>query len=547
MFNPTELIIRAYPVPLSEFNLEETANKTIIACPKAPLEAVKVGKAVSIPSGEFDVSTILEQLPDHFQPEIVNLSARNMSFIPRGLEKIKCPKVMKIGDTFHWGDGSLSGIIEYCKALHCDYHWVYQGVQHLHFFVEAGLKNVFWLPGTPVIKHYIPQTKEFKPYDVIFRGSQSEVHLHRSRLLKFLQNSGVNIDIQQKPYIECLENYTQSKIVFNCSLNGDTNRRVYEVLMAGGFLLTDRLSPHSGLFSLFKEGIHLECYGNERELLEKIDFYLKNPERAEQIAVAGHQKLTEFYNRHTVQQKFYNFVLKGEIEPPFLLEHDKRVLHISQNRSEKEFNIRLKVYEIIQEIHRINSQVELLYWKGNNKELLSDLADLPRLKITYSHSSTALFEIESWCSKVGIQDQILLENSPLEKQFQIILVDLPDTSDAIKPLLLEIQEQVAKSGLLFVIGDTKNYKIRILNWLTKSRGFRSVSLCALGSHQELGGGACLVYQNLSKSSKVYQSKQKYELFINKLSFQAKMRLQLRSLPLVLQLNKFVNSFLLKKR
>nr|WP_155748644.1 glycosyltransferase [Scytonema sp. UIC 10036] len=532
---------------MNEFNLEDTANKTIVACPQAPQEAVKAGKAVSIPSGEFDVSLILEQLPDHFQAEIVNLSARNMSFLPRGLEKIKCPKVMKIGDTFHWGDGSLSGIIAYCKALQCDYHWVYQGVQHLHFFVEAGLKNVFWLPGTPVIKHYIPQRKEMKPYDVVFRGSQSEVHFQRSRLLKFLQNAGVNIDIQQKPYIECLEDYTQSKIVFNCSLNGDTNRRVYEVLMAGGFLLTDRLSPQSGLFSLFKEGIHLECYGNEKELLEKIDFYLKNPERAEQIAVAGHQKLTEFYNQQTVQQKFYNFVLKGELEPPFLLEHDKRVMHISSNRSEKEFNIRLKIYEIIQEIHRLNSQIKILYWKGNNKEILSDLADLPRLKITYSNSLTALAEMKSWCSKVGIQDQVSLENSPLEKQFQIILLDLPDTPEQIKHLLLEVQDKVTKSGLLFAIGDTKNYKIRILNRLARARGFRCVSLCALGSHQVLGSGACLVYQNLSKSSKVSQSKPKHELFINKLSFQAKMRLQLRSLPLVLQLKKFTNSFLLKKR
>ncbi|MEC4816814.1 MAG: glycosyltransferase, partial [Scytonema sp. PMC 1069.18] len=334
MFKPKELFLRAYPVPLSEFNLEDKDDQNIIACPKPPIEAVKAGKAISVPSGQFDVCVILKQLDD-FQPELVNLSARNMNFIPRGLEKIKCPKVMKIGDTFHWGDGSLSGIINYCQTLQCDYHWVYQGVQHLHFFIEAGLKNVFWLPGTPVIHHYVPQKSTLKTYDIVFRGSQSELHVHRSRLLKFLQSSGVNIDIQKKPYIECLEDYAKSQIVFNCGLNGDTNRRVFEVLMAGGFLLTDRLTPQSGLFHLFQEGIHLECYGNEGELLEKINFYLKNPDKAEQIALAGHQKLINCYNQQIIKQKFYRYIFKGEIEPIFLLEHDKRVLYTRQNRDEK--------------------------------------------------------------------------------------------------------------------------------------------------------------------------------------------------------------------
>ncbi|GAA6621734.1 glycosyltransferase [Scytonema sp. NUACC26] len=548
MFKPKELFIRGYSIPLSDsnlFNLEDPEDQSIVACPQPPIEAVKAGKAVSVPSGEFDISVILEQLPNSFQPEIVNLSARNMNFIPRGLERIKCPKVMKIGDTFHWSDGSLKGIIQYCQTLQCDYHWVYQGVQHLHFFVEAGLKNVFWLPGTPVIEHYIPQNKESKSYDIIFRGSQSELHVHRSRLVKFLQNSKVNIDIQSKPYIECLEDYANSRIAFNCGLNGDTNRRVFEVMMAGGFLLTDRLSSQSGLFSLFQEGVHLECYENEGELLHKIKFYLKNPDKAEKIAAAGHQKLIDCYSQQTVRQKFYRYILEGKIEPPFLLEHDKRVLYINRNGDHKKFSIRLQVYELIQEIHRLNPQIKLLYWKGVNQEMVSDLADLPRLDITYFNLKEAVIEMEAWCSKVGVKDQVHLEYLPSLQKFQIVLLDLPDTLAAIKQLLLEVEPKIANSGFLLIVGDTKRQTKRILNLLARLRGFIPVSLCVAGSQQPLGVGACFVYQKLARGGQVSQESTP-KLFVNKLSLKAKVRMQLRSLPLVRQAKKFVKSFLLKK-
>jgi spore maturation protein CgeB len=34
--------------------------------------------------------------------------------------------------------------------------------------------------------------------------------------------------------------YNAAQITFNCSLNGDRNMRIFEVMAAGGFLVTDR-------------------------------------------------------------------------------------------------------------------------------------------------------------------------------------------------------------------------------------------------------------------------------------------------------------------
>ncbi|NEO93614.1 MAG: glycosyltransferase family 1 protein [Moorea sp. SIO3G5] len=534
-----ELRIISGPVSISQFNLNrlgENDPQILTACPNPPPEAVKAGKAIPVPMGEFSIDIILDKLPSDFYPDLVQMSARNMHFMPRGLDKLTCPKVIKIGDTFHWGDGSLSGIIKYCQSFDCDYHWVYQGVQHLHFFVEAGLKNVFWLPGTPVIDHYVPQKKEAKSYDIIFRGSQSSLHVYRSNLLKFLQDNGVKIDISRKPYVESLEDYSKSRIVLNCGLNGDTNRRIFEVIMAGGFLLTDRLSPQSGLFSLFEEGVHLECYDSENELLDKIEFYLKHPEQAEKIAIAGHQKLIDCYSQQAIQQKFYRYILQGEIEPPFRLEHDTRVLHINQPIEEKKFVIRLKIYELIQEIHRLNSRIKLLYWKGRNKELLSDLADLPRLDITYANTTEALADVKTWCSKVEVKDQVQLQSLPLEltggKQFQMVMVDLPDKLLSIKELLLEIEPQLPESGFLLVVGKATIFTKVMLSILARWSGLLPIRICAANSHHQLGVEACLVYQKLTRPSQAHLVKSTPKLFVPKLSFKAKVSQVLSSLPLV---------------
>ena len=534
---------------VSKINLKKLENNApyiIYACPKPPVEAVKAGRAIDVPLGEFSVDMILEQLPNGFYPDLIQMSARNMSFIPRGLEKFKCPKLMKIGDTFHLGDGSLTSIIEYCKLFQCDYHWVYQGVQHLHFFVEAGLRNVFWLPGTPVIDHYIPQKQESKPYDIIFRGSQSEQHVYRSKLLTFLQNSGINIDISRKPYTECLEDYTKSNIVFNCGLNSDSNRRIFEVLMAGGFLLTDRLSAQSGLFSLFQEGVDLECYGDENELLQKIDFYLNNPQKAEQIALSGHRKLIDCYNQQAMRQKLYRYVLQGEIEAPFRLEHDKRVLHIDKLRNKKVFDVRLKVYELIQEIHRLNSRIKLLYWKGANKELLSDLADLPRLDITYANSSEALADIENWCVKVGVKQQVHLQDLYSDQnnlsQFQMILADLPDNLAGLEQLGQQIEANIAESGFLLIVGKPQSWKKQIINAFFKKYRLLPVNLCFENSNRELGVEACLVYQKITLALSSFHSlDSETKLFVSKLNRKAKMKNYLSAVPLLNRIKKSIRN------
>ena len=96
------------------------------------------------------------------------------------------------------------------------------------------------------------------------------------------------------PREEISEVYSQSKIVFNTSINDDLNMRVFEALASGSMLLTDRIN--NGQSELFKHGSHLVEYSSDEELLQAAEYYLSHEAEREQIAGAGHDLALD---RHT--------------------------------------------------------------------------------------------------------------------------------------------------------------------------------------------------------------------------------------------------------
>lgn len=374
--NPSRrvLIILPYVVPMTMFDLAERGNSVIVACLNPPKDLIKAGKAVSIPSKVFDAQVLIDQLPFDWSPDIVQISARNMAYRPKNLHKFNCPTVLKLGDINHWGNGSLSEMVEYAKALNCDFNWSYQSTQQLHFFLEAGLKNVFWIPATMGMPLPKLSSANKKRFDVVFRGSLNKVHSRRKSYLDFLVSQGVNVDIGHATYQQSLQDYSESIISFNCSGNGDFNRRIFEVMLAGGFLLTDRLTKYTGLFELFEESIHLECYGDEIELLDKVQYYLKYPEKAEAIAIQGHQRIMQCYSPEMSKKIFDDIVTKKKIDPIFFLGHDPRVL---LDRQPYDHLVkRMKFYELVQELQAINSHLDVLIIGLENNRMISDLMDL---------------------------------------------------------------------------------------------------------------------------------------------------------------------------
>jgi hypothetical protein len=88
--------------------------------------------------------------------------------------------------------------------------------------------------------------------------------------------------------------YSSSKIVFNKSIGGDVNMRVFEALAAGALLITDRIG--NGLDHLLTEGVHYVGYDTVEEAVEQIDRYLADEPARARIADAGQALLQ---TRHT--------------------------------------------------------------------------------------------------------------------------------------------------------------------------------------------------------------------------------------------------------
>ena len=79
--------------------------------------------------------------------------------------------------------------------------------------------------------------------------------------------------------------------------NKDLNYRFLEILASGGFLL----SPKNDVTSLyFEDGKEFDSYVNDVDLIDKIDFYLKNVNIAQLISSKGRKNLVSnhsFYDR----------------------------------------------------------------------------------------------------------------------------------------------------------------------------------------------------------------------------------------------------------
>lgn len=80
--------------------------------------------------------------------------------------------------------------------------------------------------------------------------------------------------------------YFNSRVNLNITIQGDSNLnyRVFEVLASRGFLLTDNMAELKDMFEISRE---LDVYNNIDDLIDKINFYLKNRDIAEKIGLLG--------------------------------------------------------------------------------------------------------------------------------------------------------------------------------------------------------------------------------------------------------------------
>jgi len=204
-----------------------------------------------------------------------------LGLIPFGLDTCPVPTACVISDVHRNLDARKS------LARLFDYVFLYQK-HYLTHFSEHPRQAVHWMP-------YACDTEFFRDLslprdlDVAFVGQLFGPQSRRRRVLQRLaQRYRIN---EQRYYLqsEIPEVYSRAKIILNVPVGDDLNFRFFEALSCGALLLTSR--SHNGQDELFSENIHYVAYGDDEELYEKIEFYLRHKEARMEIAATGYQEV----------------------------------------------------------------------------------------------------------------------------------------------------------------------------------------------------------------------------------------------------------------
>lgn len=164
---------------------------------------------------------------------------------------------------------------------------------------------VVWLPHACDPEFHKGNRDAKKEYDVTFVGNWGPAHQRRILLLSTMQHN-VKMNIKKNLwYKDVTSEYEKSHIVWNCSLNGDLNMRVFEMLASGAMLITDRVDENGGS-TFFTDGCHLKFYRNENEMVEQVRFYLAHANQKNIIAASGQD---EVLSKHTYDHRVQEYIL----------------------------------------------------------------------------------------------------------------------------------------------------------------------------------------------------------------------------------------------
>jgi len=135
-------------------------------------------------------------------------------------------------------------------------------------------------------------------YDASFIGN---IYGNRAELLS-------KLDVPVKVINNAFSNshsieVSKSKINLNMCTSDGASDRVYKIMAAKGFLITD---DWPGREDIFIDGEHCVIFKDAEDLNQKINYYLKNPEEAKKIAEKGYKEVQKF-NRLSWAKQIVSF------------------------------------------------------------------------------------------------------------------------------------------------------------------------------------------------------------------------------------------------
>ncbi|MDP6590533.1 MAG: glycosyltransferase [Alphaproteobacteria bacterium] len=389
-------------------------------------------QSIKSPKGRYDLAALLKALPGEQAPEAIIVSADATALNePTNLAAFDCPKVALLADTHHLAR-PLRNALAYLADEAFDFHIALYNLHHAHFFTEYGLANLHWLPGLTVTQYDAPRPSE-TVREIIFAGQRGKYHPRRNRMLDAIEAHGHPLRVVECPARQAAALYTRARITLNCSLNGDLNMRVHEALGAGGFLLTDKLSPQSGMDRLFRDGEHLVLYESPDGLIEKIEHYLDRPDAAAAIARRGHEHYMQCFSAERMIARLWDILFGGKPDPLSDIGIDRRTA-TPVTMSRDRMMVRAKLYEFVQELHRVEESVSVLVLPGVDPHMVSDIADLARVELYFSDADKPDEAARALFMRAGVAAQLRhIGEAEARNASWDVLIAPADLADRIKP------------------------------------------------------------------------------------------------------------------
>ena len=200
-----------------------------------------------------------------------------------------------------------------------------QGTEAIELLTRAGIRGAQWLPMAcdPDVHHPVECSfSDQKKYgsDLVFVGSY---YPGRAALFEKMVDfdlsiwgPGWNALNHASPLRRCIRGahtnpaewlkiYSASKIILATHFHDPQNNfpvyqaspRVFEALACEAFVICD---DQRDVFSLFKDGQHIVCFHDSKELIEQITYFLAHPQEHKEIAACGRQAVLE---RHTYRHR----------------------------------------------------------------------------------------------------------------------------------------------------------------------------------------------------------------------------------------------------
>lgn len=459
--------------PASYMAPPRLSDDQIVCGPDWPDDLSPDGRVLSLktPLGEYDINSVLQRIPGDQQPDaivcLVDASWRNQ---PRNLAAFPGLKALLIADTHHL-QSPLIGMLQYVAGEVYDRIVFLYDRHHVDFFRSAGLDNVFWFPGLTLPHNDATvraARKSRRVAQVAFVGQVGKHHPRRAHLVEAMKLCKLPLALKQLSQKDALAHYGASLLGFNASLNGDLNLRALEILSSGAALITDRLSPESGLAQLWTEGRDVLTYSCADELVERIEHALAHPRETEAIGAAGAKWFDTHFNAQRRRDDFAALLVDGRHPEAFALP-SRESTRIFLGGNTDHLLQTLMVYEGVQELHRKQETVRVAIGASVIPDMAAMFATLPRVRVEQGGgepgADIAIFARDdaktaitsgasrAWCYDAQPEDFAPLADQLAESNFQLVSEDVAVFCQSLPELPAEVAADATAPHILVYTDD----------------------------------------------------------------------------------------------